>query len=128
MGLLLLHQRFECTRRSSSTCRSTTKRSGGRSACHRLAVHARAGSSVSTRLTTPRFQQLIESRDAQFGAVAGVAFAEGFVVRYPVVRESLFKGLTERAVVRGPSSSLEEPDQRHGSTSHELRATDYDDS
>ena len=29
---------------------------------------------VETRLTSPRFAQLIESRDAQFGALAGVAF------------------------------------------------------
>jgi bacillithiol biosynthesis deacetylase BshB1 len=39
---------------------------------------------VPTRLTSPRFRQLIESRDAQFGALANVAFAEGFVVREPV--------------------------------------------
>jgi hypothetical protein len=32
-----------------------------------------------------RFQQLIESRDAQFGARVGVAFAEGFVVRDPLL-------------------------------------------
>jgi bacillithiol biosynthesis deacetylase BshB1 len=44
---------------------------------------------VQTRLTSPRFQQLIESRDAQFGALAGVTFAEGFVVRDPVVLGSL---------------------------------------
>ena len=61
-------------------------------ACHVSQFTPAPGDSVSTRLTTPRFQQLIESRDAQFGAVAGVAFAEGFVVRDPVVRESLFKG------------------------------------
>jgi bacillithiol biosynthesis deacetylase BshB1 len=44
---------------------------------------------VPTRLTSARFGQLIESRDAQFGAQAGVAFAEGFVVRRPVVRKHL---------------------------------------
>jgi N-acetylglucosamine malate deacetylase 1 len=60
-------------------------------ACHVSQFAPDAGDSVSTRLTTPRFQQLIESRDAQFGAVAGVAYAEGFVVRDPLVRESLFK-------------------------------------
>ena len=60
-------------------------------ACHVSQFAPGAGSSVSTRLTTPRFQQLIESRDAQFGALAGVAYAEGFVVRDPVVRETLFK-------------------------------------
>lgn len=45
---------------------------------------------VRTRLTSPRFQQLIESRDAQFGAVSGVAFAEGFIVREPLVLPDLF--------------------------------------
>ena len=44
---------------------------------------------VPTRLTSSRFQQLIESRDAQFGARAGVAFAEGFIVRQPLVRPDL---------------------------------------
>ena len=44
-----------------------------------------------TRLTSPRFRQLIESRDAQFGALAGVAWAEGIVVREPIVRASLMK-------------------------------------
>ena len=39
---------------------------------------------VPTRLTAPTFRQLIESRDAQFGALAGVAFAEGIVVREPL--------------------------------------------
>ena len=50
-----------------------------------------AGSPVATRLNTPRFQQLIESRDAQFGALANVAFAEGFVVKDPLVRSDLFR-------------------------------------
>jgi hypothetical protein len=40
------------------------------------------------------FRQLIESRDAQFGARHGVAFAEGFVVREPLVRSSLVKSLS----------------------------------
>jgi hypothetical protein len=44
-----------------------------------------ATDATDTRLTSPRFQQLIESRDAQFGALAGVEFAEGFVVRDPLV-------------------------------------------
>jgi bacillithiol biosynthesis deacetylase BshB1 len=48
-----------------------------------------AAGAVATRLTSARFQQLIESRDAQFGAQAGVAFAEGFVVNSPVVRPHL---------------------------------------
>jgi LmbE family N-acetylglucosaminyl deacetylase len=60
-------------------------------ACHATQFAPSSESSVLTRLTSPRFQQLIESRDAQFGAVAGVAFAEGIVVRDPLVRENLFK-------------------------------------
>jgi bacillithiol biosynthesis deacetylase BshB1 len=48
-------------------------------------------SSVPTRLTSPRFRQLVESRDAQFGALAGVAFAEGLVVREPIVRPHLMQ-------------------------------------
>jgi bacillithiol biosynthesis deacetylase BshB1 len=47
--------------------------------------------SVSTRLNAPTFRQLIESRDAQFGALAGVRFAEGFIVRDLIVRPGLFK-------------------------------------
>ena len=46
---------------------------------------------VATRLNTPLFAQLIDSRDAQFGALAGVSRAEGFVVRDPILRPSLMK-------------------------------------
>ena len=64
-----------------------------------LACHAsqftppQADGPVATRLNTPLFLQLIESRDAQFGALAGVHRAEGFVVREPIVRPSLLKTL-----------------------------------
>lgn len=58
-------------------------------ACHVTQFSPPPGDGVATRLTTPRFQQLIESRDAQFGAVAGVAFAEGIVLKDPVVVEHL---------------------------------------
>jgi bacillithiol biosynthesis deacetylase BshB1 len=50
-----------------------------------------ANGAVATRLTAPTFRQLIESRDAQFGALAGVEFAEGIVVREPVQRSGLLK-------------------------------------
>jgi N-acetylglucosamine malate deacetylase 1 len=46
---------------------------------------------VATRLNTPLFRQMIESRDAQFGALAGVRRAEGIVVREPILRETLLK-------------------------------------
>jgi len=51
----------------------------------------RATESTDTRLNSPSFSQLIESRDAQFGALAGVRFAEGIVVNEPVVRAHLLK-------------------------------------
>jgi bacillithiol biosynthesis deacetylase BshB1 len=60
-------------------------------ACHTSQFAPPADRSVATRLNTPRFQQLIESRDAQFGALAGVEFAEGFVVRDPILRTNLFR-------------------------------------
>jgi len=60
-------------------------------ACHRSQFTTAAANAVDTRLTSPTFNQLIESRDAQFGALAGVPFAEGFVVREPVVRDTVFK-------------------------------------
>jgi bacillithiol biosynthesis deacetylase BshB1 len=49
---------------------------------------ARPGA-VATRLTSAAFTQLIESRDAQFGALAGVAFAEGIIVKRPLLRRHL---------------------------------------
>jgi len=58
-------------------------------ACHASQFRPGGAGAVPTRLTSARFQQLIESRDAQFGAQAGVAFAEGFVTRGPVVRAHL---------------------------------------
>lgn len=58
-------------------------------ACHASQFNPDAADAVRTRLTSARFPQLIESRDAQFGAHAGVAFAEGFVVRRPLLRPHL---------------------------------------
>jgi N-acetylglucosamine malate deacetylase 1 len=60
-------------------------------ACYTSQFTPGGGDAVATRLTAPTFRQLVESRDAQFGALAGVAFAEGVVVREPVVRASLLK-------------------------------------
>jgi bacillithiol biosynthesis deacetylase BshB1 len=59
-------------------------------ACYRSQFSSDGGS-VATRLNTPTFRQLIESRDSQFGALAGVAFAEGVVVREPLMRPGLLK-------------------------------------
>jgi bacillithiol biosynthesis deacetylase BshB1 len=59
--------------------------------CH-VSQFRRGEGAAATRLNTPTFQQLIESRDAQFGALAGVQWAEGFVVKEPLVRPGLLKG------------------------------------
>lgn len=57
--------------------------------CHVSQFQAPAAGSVATRLNTPLFRQMIDSRDAHLGALAGVRRAEGFVVREPIVRGSL---------------------------------------
>jgi LmbE family N-acetylglucosaminyl deacetylase len=59
--------------------------------CYRSQFQPRGDQTVGTRLNAPTFRQLIESRDAQFGALAGVAFAEGLVVREPIIRNGLLK-------------------------------------
>ena len=51
----------------------------------------RAPGTAETRLNSPGFNQLIESRDAHFGALAGVRYAEGIVTPEPVVRDGLLK-------------------------------------
>jgi LmbE family N-acetylglucosaminyl deacetylase len=65
-------------------------------ACHVTQFTPAGRNAVATRLTSSIFQQLIESRDAQFGALAGVAFAEGFVVKQPVVRPHLIPTWNDR--------------------------------
>ena len=60
-------------------------------ACHRSQFAPAAANATPTRLTSPLFTQLVESRDAQFGALAGVRWAEGFIVREPIVRPDLLK-------------------------------------
>ena len=60
-------------------------------ACHASQFAPRGEAATATRLTSPLFAQLVESRDAQFGALAGVRWAEGFVVREPIVRRHLLK-------------------------------------
>jgi bacillithiol biosynthesis deacetylase BshB1 len=49
------------------------------------------GGPIATRLNTPLFRQMIDSRDAQFGAQAGVRRAEGVIVRELILRPSLLK-------------------------------------
>jgi N-acetylglucosamine malate deacetylase 1 len=60
-------------------------------ACHVTQFQPSQAGAVATRLTSERFRQLIESRDSQFGAVAGVAFAEGLVVKQPLLRRHLLQ-------------------------------------
>jgi len=62
-------------------------------ACYRSQFEPPAAGGVATRLTASTFRTLVESRDAQFGARAGVAFAEGVVVREPIQRATLLKHL-----------------------------------
>jgi bacillithiol biosynthesis deacetylase BshB1 len=59
--------------------------------CHSSQFTVPVDDGVETRLTSPLFEQLVESRDQQFGALAGVAFAEGVVVRELMVRGDLFR-------------------------------------
>ena len=70
-------------------------------ACHRSQFTPGDPERVDTRLTSPRFHQMIESRDAHLGALTGVAFAEGFVVREPLLRRSLFADDDAVARARG---------------------------
>jgi N-acetylglucosamine malate deacetylase 1 len=66
-------------------------------ACHRTQFAPEGAGSVATRLTVSGFNQLIESRDAHLGALVGVAYAEGVVVREPVLRPDVMKSRTPRA-------------------------------
>ena len=66
-----------------------TKRSA--IACYRSQFQPSGAGATPTRLTSPRFRQLIESRVEQFGALVGVAYAEGFVTNELMIRPTLFK-------------------------------------
>lgn len=61
--------------------------------CHASQFRPPDAATAATRLNTPLFRQLIESRDAQFGASNGFRWAEGFIVREPLVRQSLSRML-----------------------------------
>jgi len=63
-------------------------------ACHASQFAPAGGDAVATRLTAAAFGRLIESRDAQFGAQIGVAYAEGLVVREPISRASLLRSVS----------------------------------
>jgi N-acetylglucosamine malate deacetylase 1 len=74
-------------------------------ACHASQFRAHTAGGVQTRLTSPRFMTLIESRDAQFGVLAGVDFAEGFIVREPVLRPHLLRDWRVHEVPPSPEQS-----------------------
>jgi len=59
--------------------------------CHVSQFQSSRPDATATRLNASAFRRLIESRDAQFGALAGVEWAEGVIVREPLVRPSLMK-------------------------------------
>jgi bacillithiol biosynthesis deacetylase BshB1 len=63
-------------------------------ACHVTQFAPTAAGAVGTRLTSPAFQRLVESRDAQFGAQVGVEHAEGVVVRQLMLAPHLLEGGT----------------------------------
>lgn len=59
--------------------------------CHSSQFQRTAAGAADTRLNTPIFRQMIESRDARFGAKVGVRWAEGVVVRETQLRSTLIK-------------------------------------
>jgi len=59
--------------------------------CHSSQFQKSGGAAADTRLNTPLFRQMIESRDARFGARIGVRWAEGVVVREMLQRSTLLK-------------------------------------
>jgi N-acetylglucosamine malate deacetylase 1 len=59
-------------------------------ACYRSQFSAESPDAVVTRLTSPLFAQLVESRDSHFGARADVRWAEGFVAQQPLRMSQLF--------------------------------------
>jgi N-acetylglucosamine malate deacetylase 1 len=61
-------------------------------ACHATQFAPTAAGAVGTRLTSPMFQRLIESRDSHFGAQVGVEHAEGLVVRQLLLAAHLLEG------------------------------------
>lgn len=60
-------------------------------ACYRSQFAPADPDSVPTRLTATSFMSMVESRDALLGARTGVTYAEGVLVRDPVLRPHLMK-------------------------------------
>ena len=81
LDLLLLHQRQHAPPSFVVDVSDHYERKRAALDCHASQFQRGAPGAAATRLNTPLFRQLIESRDAQFGALAGVPWAEG--VRRP---------------------------------------------
>src|SRR5258705_388766 len=79
-------------------------------ACHASQFRPPTAGGVQTRLTSPRFMTLIETRDAEFGGLAGVDFAEGVVIREPVLRPGLMKDWTRGTSVSSVTPRSGAPD------------------
>ena len=60
-------------------------------ACHRRQFEPSGNEVVDTRLTHSSFRKMIEARDAHLGARIGVEYAEGLVVKEPLVRPTVLK-------------------------------------
>jgi bacillithiol biosynthesis deacetylase BshB1 len=73
-------------------------------ACYRSQFRPEGPDFVDTRLTSSSFAGLISSRDGQFGALAGVAFAEGVVVKEPILRPTLLKDWAAQPAARPESA------------------------
>ncbi len=69
--------------------------------CHETQFRRSSPGATDTRVNAPLFRQLIESRDAQFGALAGVRWAEGVIVR------RIACAVQSRS--KGPDESPDEP-------------------
>ena len=73
LDLLLLHQRRRAAVVRRRRLATITSASARRWPATPASSRRTTTGAVATRLTAPTFRQLIESRDAQFGALAGVA-------------------------------------------------------
>ena len=60
-------------------------------ACHRSQFEPSGNEAVDTRLTNSSFRKMIEARDAHLGARIGVEYAEGLLIKEPLVRPTLLK-------------------------------------
>lgn len=60
-------------------------------ACYQSQFASMPSDVVPTRLNASSFIRMVEGRDAHLGSLCGAGFAEGVVVREPLLRKTLFK-------------------------------------